>query len=337
MLGEAHVIGHKIQEEHIIKILSSKYNVHVLCPSNWYSKEDDRTTFHYIRNNLGNTRVSYYQACLEKCKEISKLAKKINAEFIFFTSYDIYVLALFLRIGKLKNVQIVVMEHGNIDQYVANRKQAFVYKKICQDIEHIVFEDFMKKYLIDSFYISPDRITCVPHECNFKKNIVEKKYACVAPSNSNDESIIRQIIEYEKKTESLKKSNKRVVIKSKNTNYSNDYLTVFQGYIKEQEYDELISSTERVFLPYPKSFVYRMSGVLIDALSNNIQVIGTDIPLFKGYSSKYPGIVKVIDGYMDFYKILLSEEISDLVDNKAFLQDHSDDMIRNNIEKVFSS
>ncbi len=245
-------------------------------------------------------------------------------------------------VGRLffqKKSKIFLLHHFNIDE-LNNNIKCYCFKSYMHKVNHIVFEDFIKDYIINIFELDESKIHILPHQLN--KNIAKtnnKKYNCVGLSNSNDEKIISQIVNIEKQEQILKKSECKVILKSKVINYDNGFLKIINSYLDDNKYNEYINNSKSIYMPFSENFLYRMSGTLVDALSNNISVFGSNIILMNRYFEKYPQVCKVIDNADDFFKnvININESIEsvEIKDFKQFKINHSKERIKQSLEKMF--
>ena len=190
--------------------------------------------------------------------------------------------------------------------------------------------------MVHSLNVPVNKIHLVSHPCN-QKQLNPAIYDCVGISNSNDENWIRQLINEEKEYSTFKRENLQVLLRSKLYTYDDGYLHVINGVFPSQIYDSYITSAKALLLPFPLSFQYRASGSLIDALSNSIYVIGSDIPCFQYYSKRYPNICKTISKRSDFIMILKKiGENSEMEKEefKVFREEHSEKVILKQLKTV---
>jgi len=332
--------GHIRQNTTYIRCLSQIAKVYVLCPKGRYTRlppeveiiEKDSLA---IKDGKILARLSSLKIML-----LSAItARKLKPDYIFVSSYETMMFA----IGRLffrKKDRLFLLHHSNIDELENKVKRCF-FKSYVKKPEHIVFEDFIRDYLINTYKLDACRVHVLPHQLNMNKqeNSEDNIYSCVGLSNSNDEEIISKIIDIEKKQEIFLKSKCKVVLRSKLTEFDNGYLTVIKGFLNEDVYNHYINNSRCIYMPFPKSFRNRMSGTLVDALSNNKIVFGSNIPLMQHYASKYPSICKIVNSADDLFEHILSiktivedKQIDDFVQFKAA---HSEDKIKDVLKNIF--
>lgn len=304
--------GNKRLDIEILKSLSEFADVTVCGPANWYPDFKSPVTYEetqvrscppILKRILGRYWIPYHNI-----QAASKLNKKNQFDYIFFASYHPYISALlpvfFDRLDK-----IYVMNHNNIDYLDTSSKGRKLFHLYGKKINHIVFEEFISEYLIKKYGVDKHKVYIIPHPMNQMLEKYPVRYDCVGISNSNDEDWVKRIIDYEKSTNIIKNKNLKVVLRSKMFSFDDGALTVIQGYLSDTEYYKYVCSSKYIFMAFPQSFRYRMSGTIVDALSNETLVIGTDIPLINSYSDKYKGVVfcakkpenlvEILDGQYD--------------------------------------
>jgi hypothetical protein len=268
----------------------------------------------------------------------SYLSRKIDYDCVIVSSFETVIFSIGRFLYSVKK-RIILIHHFNIDE-LTNKIKAMLFRTYMNRFEHIVFEDFIKKKLVDDFGINSDRIHLLPHHMSMVKTSdkIIYKYDCVGLSNSNDEKIIFKIVEEEKDKSIFKDSGCKVILKSKNIEYDNGFLKVVKGFIQNDQFEDYLRSSRSIYMPFPEDFKYRMSGTLIDALSNQKVVYGSNIMIMEYFASKYPQICKIINSEHDFFKYVIgnSFDLQDkqLIDFKSFYNDYSSEKIKNKFEQI---
>lgn len=301
--------GNKRLDIEIIGSLSQFADVTVCGPANWYPKFKSPVTYEEVAIEpcpaALKRRLGLYWIPFQNIKAAARLNRLNEYDYIIFASYHPYVSA-FLPLYFRHLDRIYAMNHNNIDYLDVSSKGRILFNFFGRKINHIVFEEFISEYLSKTFKVDPRKIFVVPHPMNqmFDKNPI--KYDCVAISNSNDEKWVKDLINYEKETQILSKNNLKVILRSKEYEFNNGALIVIKGYLEDEQYYDYICSAKYIFMAFPESFKYRMSGTIVDALSNSIPVIGSDIPLIRSYENEYKGIVFCAKKPKDLVDILLN-------------------------------
>ena len=323
------VWGHKRLDSLLIEYLSTFAEVTVVSPENWYQdlpKNVNIVNYDPSKLNAINSSRKYHYYSFKLMNFASMLDKIENFDYIIAATFNTINFAISPFLFKNPK-RIYIIHHNNTDQ-LTNKKAHYFFSSYAKKVNHIVFNEFIGSFLKEKYKIN--NIVVLPHPL-YKNDVITKSrdtlYTCVGLSNSNDEDVIKQII-YKEKDEKVFQTEKiNVVLRSKESCFNNGYLNVINGYLKTTEYDFYINNSYSIFLPFPKSFRYRMSGTLMDALSNRKIVLGTNIPLLQNYSKRYPKIcyiVKDIDDFIEKLQQIQNINYYDLINEfERFEQDHS--------------
>lgn len=250
---------------------------------------------------------------------------------IFFGSYET---TSFSFLSWFISNRCFVINHNNISEIQSIKSKCCFYKKINPKIEHIVFEDYIKDYLVSEIKIK-NRIWVIHHPLiDFNNKILNcrgSKRIIFAPSNSNDEEFIR----YVKSNEDKINSEYEIIIKSKVLDYLSTKLQIYNNWISEEDYNYYMTTCSYVLISFEKSFNYRVSSLLLEALKRGKRIILFCNNTLKYYSQKYP------DSFLTFYRNVEFFEILDnnlnyyVQVNNSAIADYSDDRILQMIKSIF--
>ncbi len=289
--------------------------------------------FPHKRSTL--TKIKY---CLSVQKFICNLYKIYDIGATFVVTYDEIALAIGKLSGYIKGCTFV-FQNLNPDSILDSKIHRIAYNSIKNRVYSVVLGGFIKDILVSSLNTNPNRILVFPHPLNLVDNQLAEDIDCVGISNSNDETIIERIINHEKKYGRIKKHNLRVILKSRVHKYDNGNLTIISGFIADDIYDNYIARAKCIFLPFPLSFRSRISGTLIDALSNNKTVIGTEIPAVIQASKCYGSVIKTYDE-SSFVDDILDSGLFTPSKNEnfsRFREQHSDDSLTQLLSKAIEN
>ena len=340
-------IGQRRMDENIIRELSEFAEVYVVAPKNWYAHEIERVKYIYYEavSDFDNITIQKYIKDIKNIFFANKLIKKYNFDGYLFASYNTAVFPLWLLINPNILKQSFIIHNNNIDRFnivpldhfniVPLKKKLF--KLYSKKVNHIVLEEFIGDFLADGMKIDRDKIFYLPHPLNQNNIQIKKCYDCVGISNSNDETWIERIIEIEEQQHIFRRNNCKIILRSQEYTYDNGFLSVIKGWLDDSIYNDYINKAKCIFLPYPSSFQYRMSGSVIDAFSNNTTVLGSRIPLFLYYAKKYGSICKIANSPEDFCQkvILFKEEDKTRIMFERFKHDRSNEKVRESLTKMF--
>ena len=335
--------GHKNLDENYIRILSRFAQVWVIARKGWYNSLPDNVTL-----------VEYNPQCIsEKCNNkilkhvLSVLVMNFSRELLQKEKFD-YLIA-----GTFDTLTLVVakkwflpectyiMHHNNTD-LLSRTFYKIVFNSYKNRFYYIVQEKFIKDQLVRMENLETNKVVILPHPVNVnkKENSKDKIYDYVGISNSNDENAVKELIRLENAFQFLKKGRVTMLLRSKKEEYSDDYLTVIKGYLSSEQYEKYISNAKCILILFPDSFKYRESGSIIDALSNKIPVVGSNILIVKEYSDRYPNICKVYNNIQELPHLLKElEMISDEEKEKdfsRFIEEHSDGNIMETAKRFLS-
>jgi len=287
-----------------------------------------------------NSKVDYRIKNYNKIKWILKNININSYDLIFISSYETISFALAWP-RKIKP-RAVILNHNNLDELKDPLKK-FLFKRIPKYVEHIVFEEYMKRYLLKDVKI-PNKVWTIHHPINLDEvqdyqrllnskisntNAVNSKLI-FAPSNSNDENFISQLINLQKEEGFLNSTIFNLLIKSKQYEYQDNHLIVSRRYFSYEEYLTYLGNASLVLLPYCNAFRYRVSGFLFDTFAFKKKIIASSIPLFRYFVNKYPSIGKIFNNIQEFKEIVYfyNEQIKNVCSQ--------DDMLFEKIQNTYS-
>lgn len=330
--------GHQRVSKNIIKCLSELSEVCVLTQVDYYRDfEAELSGMDIVEQPELEMKKGRLQSRLFALKNMMQSAKFIKTkewDYLFVASFETISFMLGKSLFKELNKMFLV-HHNNTDE-LKNKVKLNFFKGYMNKVNHIVLESFIKDYLVD-VGVENNKIHVLPHPLNTNEKVSNEKYFCVGLSNSNDEQLIEQIIKNERESDVFLKLKRKVILKSKVNEFDNGFLKVVKGYIGKDVYDDYITNCKYIFMPFPRDYCYRMSGTLIDSLSNSKIVLGSDIPLLKHYNAIYPSICRIVRGVEGVYEALNSPGSSEAnrIEFLAFKQAHSEDNIVESIRSIF--
>lgn len=331
-------VGQKRMDINIIKELGKVSNLTVLSPMNWYAQKFDYVNYEDIQYKFDNrTKVKYFLNNIHSILKAVIYDKKNYYDYFFFASYETCeFLLMSLLLPRIKD-RVYIVHNNNIDFFERNKLKKMCFNWYARRIHHIVLEEFIKEHLVESYGLDADKVHCLPHPLNHIMEKQEKVYDCVGISNSNNEDWIKAILSLEQEKKIFQNNNLRIVLRSKKLSFDDGYLKIINGFLEDSKYYNFILSAKSIFLPYPETFKYRMSGSLVDALSNNTAVIGTDIPLFRFFEKKYATTCVTVKSYEEFVNCMMKmNNVCCDDDCENFRQSHNQNILRNKLINIFN-
>lgn len=332
------VVGHKMLDQNLVNLMGISNDVTVISEKNWYARLSTNIRVSNYEIYPKNNRISRYQNTIKIISYVKNYIKTEKFDIIFLASFDLYTLSIFGR--KLLKHNTVLLHHDTVDILKYARYKIF-YKFIPKYVNHATFESYIKTYLMNMLKVSEDNCFIINHPIspiNNAKLTSNSVFDFVGISNSNDECLIDDIINYEEKTMFFLNNNIKILLKSKNRSFDNGYLKVINNFVSEEEYSQYISGSKAIVMPFSKTFQYRTSGTLMDGLSNRKVIIGSNIMITQEYNLKYPVIVKIFTNIEEFSRICvhISKQNFDTFEFDDFIDKHSDFEISQKINKDFN-
>lgn len=331
--------GQRRMDENIIRELAKIAEVYVVCPPNWYEHEIEGVKYEFYcpSTAVKNNRIKNFINSYKNIIYANKISKK-GFDFYLFASYETILYSVWNILNPRVLSKSYIIHNNNIDGINGKKIKKYFFNTYARKVKHIALEGFIGEYLKESFHLEEKSVFVLPHPLNPNNCQVKKEFDCVGISNSNDEAWIEEIINIEKRKMIFKKSGCKVVLRSSVYSFYDDFLSVINGWLSDSEYNNYINKARCIFLPFPNSFKYRMSGSVVDAFSNHTAVIGSKIPLFSYYSKRFENICKTVESSEEFCDVIifLKDHRTSESSFDAFIQEHSQEEVLSALKKMFS-
>lgn len=312
-------VGHKKLNKILVGLLNEVASIDVSWKEGYIKDESFLSTvknfypipeIYYNFNSKFDYRIKNYN----KIKWVLKNINIDSYDLIFISSYEIISFAL--AWPKRMKSRVTALNHNNLDE-LKDLLKRFFFTRIPKYVEYIVFEEYMKGYLLEDVK-TPNKVWVIHHPIDLGKvqdyrrllyskisnsDIINSKLI-FAPSGSNDEDFILQLVNFQKEGKFLDSTAFKLIIKSKELEYQDDHLIVTKRYFDYEEYISYFGNSALILLPYPKDFSYRISGVLFDALAFKKQIIASCTPIFRYFIDRYPFVGKIFNNIQEFLEII---------------------------------
>lgn len=332
-------VGHKELNKRLVKLISEIAPV-TLVVQDGYDKSEITSNKNISIREIKREKIekNIFLSRLYAIKNMfntNKILEWGNYDFIWVNTFETITFAFGCKWIKNKNIYIV--HHNNTDE-LSNRLKRFFFNSYKNKVNHIVFEEYIRSYLIDTLGVEENRVKVVAHpfKNSSKSKVKENLKKCVGLSNSNDKIIIDEIIREEVESKIFSKHDINILLKSsEEVTYKS--LKVIKGFLKKEEYEKYINESTFVLAPFNLKYKYRTSGFIIDALASEKIVIGSNIPLMRSYAKKYPHICYYFEDVREIPSIVMKhsdikEKIS--MEFSQFKLLHSDVEIKIQIEDI---
>ena len=329
--------GHRKYNYSMVKLISQQYDMDIINYNHYYDELELPSNCNIIdfegeKEIVQSGIIGRYRSyrLLKKCK---KIYKKGNYDFLIIASFDIYVMFLGNNLFSKKD-NILIIHHNTIDQMNESNIKMKCFNTYKNKYKHIVLEDYIADYFKNCNAITKNNLFVVYQPLTSKTCKIDKKeykYAAASLSNSIDEEFLREIIKQEEKNKELEKNNLQIIIKSNNLESNSNNITIIRGFISDEDYETIELESEYILLFYPKSFLYRASDILKNALSNRKKIICSEFLLAKSYAKLYPNTCIIASSYEELVNELLMHRKPSEEEFDNFSKNRSDAVILSQI------
>ncbi|MCQ5146253.1 hypothetical protein [Enterocloster bolteae] len=293
---------HMVYTNYLIKVVNERCTSVVIEKSNSinYSGDENHRVY-YIKTKeiVGNYPFKARINTVYNFINSLRVAKNYNFRKVIVLGYD-PVMFLFMHKKLRKIGQVYLIEHHQLDEVIDSKIKMKIWNIYKNSVHHILLDSSIKNATSRYFNLDKKLIHIFPHpvksiyieKAQKSKNNLMIKVLCI--SNSNDKIQICRLIEEEKNTKFFELNSIKIIIrKSEEVNIIGvNSFSFVEKYLTEGEYDNIFRECDVVLMPYPLSFCYRCSGMLIDAIAAGKRVISSKIPEAIAYEKEYPSLCR---------------------------------------------
>lgn len=315
-------VFHKNYEKKL-SIALKESSRHFSIPDNLLIKAPKRNGIFY--------KISYRYKKYRTYKWVFKISNKYD--YLLFTSIEPLS---FSMASKFNRQSVIFLDHS-IATVSSNRIKRLFWKQINSKYIAMVMEQYIKEYL-QRIKIK-NEIIIIPHpipEINFVENhknkIKTNDMIIFAPSESNDEMFIDELI---KKSNEIK--NYKIIIRSSKQKYKSENLEVYNNRISDELYYFYIFNSQFILLPYDENYNFRVSGVFFEAIMAKKKCLINSNNTLSFYKNQYPKITEIfnsVDGFLDLLKDKIY--IPNDLDFFEIKSEHSSNAIATSFEKIIN-
>ncbi|MCI8483221.1 MAG: glycosyltransferase [Lachnospiraceae bacterium] len=343
--------GHKYFDQKIISNLAAVSEVIVMTPPYWFSHKEEQVV--YIENGVDSKRsrlphLKLLGVTLKNYKKALHIARKNQIDCLIAGEYEL-LSVWFLAI--LNRKKLFLIHHYNLDQMERKWFFRFLFQMIKNKVHHVVLEPYIGTHLIQDLKVPKEKICCWPHpvevlereeskeeEKEGPKGETLEEYDCVGLSNSNDSEMVHRILQHEKNTQEIGKSDLKIIVKSSKDEYDAGGLKIIKGNLDQEMYERYIQRAKTMLVCFPKSYQYRVSAVIMESVRNFIPIIGSEFRLLTYYKKRYPNIFFLCNERNLKDVIRQAQEVPEVLKKKEFqefIRDHSDEIIQKAMRESF--
>lgn len=324
--------GHRKYNVSMVELISKKYDLDVIDYNNHYYDANLPENCHLItipgdkeiiQSGIKGRLRSY--SLIKRCK---KIFRKGNYDALVIASFDIYVMFLANHFFK-KRDNVILIHHNTVDQMAESKFKRICFNCYKNKYKHVVLEDFIANYLL-SKNIFKSNLYVIYQPLTFRSRLVVEHaytYNAVSLSNSVDENFLNDIIQQEANLHLLEKNGLRIIIKSNTLKSESNSIIIIKGFISDADYEQLEFESEYILLFYPKSFLFRASDILKNAMSNGKKILCSGFMLANSYARLYPETCIIINSYEELINELKSNRVNRTHEHEKFLNQRNDEVV----------
>jgi len=215
-------------------------------------------------------------------------------DYIIFASYE--EISLYLSFIKKP---LILINHNNISG-LDNKIKLFFFKKIAKNNVNIIFENYMKEFLetkgVKNTYVIHHGIPPAYNSNILEDSSLREQYENIerydnvifCPSSSSVDKIFLNEIKSNQKFNKFLEINNILLIIKDNTNVKKmNNIFVINNYLSDIQYQYLFLKSNFILIPYPKTFSYRVSSVLFEAIANRKMCLLSNIQALNIYKKYF--------------------------------------------------
>lgn len=339
-------IGHKNYDIGVLRCLSKLGSIDVLTRKNFLYEVKglninnvDYIPDEYIpelfRRKCTNEFIFKIKIRINQMKLLHIIKRKYkfeNYDLIIFSSVEIISFSIMMH--KYKG-RCIFIDHGIFETTKSNVKK-FFWRRINKNLDVIVMEEYIKEYVLNELKIK-NNVHVFPHPLPYidkkeLKNIssINNKFI-FSPGLETNKAFINEIIE---KKQNIPNDFK-FIIKGKD-NINDENLIIYNKRISDEDYYNLIYSSEYILIAYEDDYNYRTSGVLFEALYLGKKILLKNNNTLINYKNKFKNYIFEFDTLVDLFEIIQRDESYKYIDKDDMYDDEINKYNDENLQKILN-
>lgn len=268
------------------RCLPENISIAYRIPAKYLSKRKSR-----ILSKL-SYRINEYQ----KLRWLVKVIEKERPDLVILSSYETISLSI---VSKSLKIPVLAFNHNNIDE-LGHRLKRYFYRRIGGNITQGVFENYMADYLKHTVEVR-NKVIVLPHIVEPTEHLklqaelpTSNSILLFAPSSSNDFSLIEDLL---KRADELRSNGIKLAAKFKE-DVDQDSI-ILRKRFSEKEYDSFLRCCSAVCVPLRRSFNYRVSNVVNEAIANGKSVLITKNRYSSHLKNRFPSLFYIINNIIE--------------------------------------
>lgn len=321
--------GHKFDNNQIVSILSNKYKLLIPNPHNYYEVKSPNITYLNVPelNREGHGKYLTRIICFLNfiLIRLSILCRKYDHILVmaYHTPHFKY------QYRMMPNKPITIFEQFNIDR-LSDKRERDAYFTFCNKVGHMVYATYLKEYLesigVDkkNIYVIAHPVSMVDTKAPVLSKVIGYKHI-LCPGLSNDNELLKEIIEYEKKTHLLEENKIILTLRyDLGDMLLPKSINIMKGYLSAEDYDNLYKQSDGILVAYPPNYAYRFSGVILNSLCVHKVVFGNNIRIVQYFSANYPNNCRLYKTVEDLFSIIITDFVYDEKEFEILKEKHSE-------------
>ena len=325
-------IGHQKFNELTLKALLKSFEVTTIAKHNFAKTFSPDITIPDVFFTNYN-KIHYRIVEIKKINWVINKVKKLETfDLMIFSSYETISFSIKSReLGKL-GPKIAIFNHNNLDELDNSKIKKTIFKKINTNIIQLVFEGYMKKYLLDNIKVK-NEVIVVPHiveDMKYMSNSDNSLLKIFIPSKNYNFHYINELIN---------NSNNNVHFTIKSEFEFNTGNVISKPYFNQNEYEAIFGDANFIILPLNVKYNYRISNLINECFSFSKPCFTFNSKLTQYLNHLYPEVVHIIHDKTNIKKIIKEyENINNQIfkiERERFLKEHSESIFLNKISEIF--
>ena len=306
---DAHIHSTKPQ---IDSLTNLGYNVYCVFREGYFKRHGISNAVNYLEipSSFYPRKSGHLLPRLFYCRILLYIWKNVKDDgwdYTIFQYYELFSLALIPFFSSS-----FIVNHNTISK-TSNPLICLALKSLGKRMRHVVFNSYqaegLKSVGVDNVYIIPmmaHKLSKISgNEILKRYNIIENKYIFCPSSTSSNPEFISTLCENYAFLRFLNENQLKFVLKCSKgfVENKNPLVVGISEFLPEDEYNRLLKSSSVVLLAYKSTFTFRVSGVLLECIENDIKCIINDIPSFRAYGDYIKTDIFFADIQEMLYKI----------------------------------
>lgn len=305
--------GHFHFNNEIISAFTKFANVTVRSPErNYLTDENKKKVFHISENKTKliyekKTRFKYLEL-FYNYYSIARHIKKNNYSLIYVLTFqNIHLMLFLINLNKKILGKTFFNLHNNLSNILAssNSREKFFFSFYQKRIKAICNNSLILDTALDYGFkfnsLNLVRHPLIVHNLQIASEYI---YDSVFISLGNNNQLLNELILQEAKNQVLSESDLKIFIRISGGISSKSIDLYESEWLDESKKNSILASTWSVGVFFEENYKLRVSGSIIEALSNNKIVFATITDISEYFSNLYPDIVILIDSIEDFIEKL---------------------------------